>query len=101
MQDAQTLPIHFNYNFMERDKIPLHNEKFSRSVADHERQTKVLKKGFFDNSLPTPSHVILNHINSWETMGPCDLAKITGPTVEGVQNMDSDAGTEGQTAAAT
>lgn len=35
IQDAQVLPIHFNYNFMERDKIPLHNEKYSRQAIDH------------------------------------------------------------------
>jgi hypothetical protein len=34
-------------------------------------------------------------------MAPCDLAKVTGPTIEGVSNLDSDAGTEGPTAAAT
>uniref|UniRef100_A0A7S3IY46 Uncharacterized protein n=1 Tax=Strombidium inclinatum TaxID=197538 RepID=A0A7S3IY46_9SPIT len=62
------LPIHFNYNFMERDGIPMHNEKYSRATEEYYRQTEVVRKGFFDHSLPIPSHVVLNHINSWETM---------------------------------
>jgi hypothetical protein len=66
----QVLPIHFNYNFIERDSIPLHNEKYSRINDEHSKQTEVIRKGFFDNTLPTPSHVILNHINSWDTMYP-------------------------------
>ena len=68
VQDPQVLPIHFNYNFMDRDTIPLHNEKFSRATEEHLKQTEIIKKGFFDQSLPIPSHVVLNHINSWETM---------------------------------
>jgi hypothetical protein len=62
------LPIHFNYNFIERDQIPLHNQQFSKINDDYQKQTEIIKKGFFDNTLPTPSHVVLNHINSWETM---------------------------------
>ena len=64
------LPIHFNYNFIERDSIPLHNEKYSRLNDEYSKQTEIIRKGFIDNSLPAPSHVILNHINSWETMQP-------------------------------
>jgi hypothetical protein len=70
IQDPQVLPIHFNYNFMERERIPLHNEKYSRISEDHQKQTEVVRNGFFDQTLPTPSHVMLNHINSWETMYP-------------------------------
>ena len=69
------LPIHFNYNFMERDKIPLHNEKYSKTSDVYQKNTEIIRKGFYDNTLPTPSHVILSHINSWETMVP-----ISGPT---------------------
>ena len=97
------LPIHFNYNFMERDKIPLHNEKFSRAVADQQRQTDVITKGFFDNSLPVPSHVVLNHINSWETMASVDVANRSPEEMSNASqrmNQESDAGiTEGPTAA--
>jgi len=55
---------------MERDKIPLHNEKYSKINDEYNKQTEIIRKGFFDNTLPTPSHVILNHINCWETMYP-------------------------------
>ena len=103
VQDAQVLPIHFNYNFMERDKIPLHNEKFSRQVADQQRQTDVITKGFFDNSLPVPSHVVLNHINSWETMASLDVSNRSPEEMSTASqriNQESDAGiTEGPTAA--
>ena len=68
ISDPQILPIHFNFNYMERDNIPLHNEKYSRMNDEYQKRTEVLKHGFFDSTLPTPSHVILNHINSWETM---------------------------------
>ena len=66
MQEPQTLPIHFSYNFMERDQIPLHNEKYSKMNNEFQKQAEVVKKGFFDKTLPAPSHVILNHINSWD-----------------------------------
>jgi hypothetical protein len=68
VQDPQVLPIHFNYNFIDRENIPLHNEKFSKINDEYHKQTDLIKKGFFDNTLPIPSHVVLNHINSWETM---------------------------------
>ena len=68
--DPQVIPIHFNYNFMERDRIPLHNEKYSRINDEYFKQTEIIKRGFNDYSLPTPSHVVLNHVNSWETMFP-------------------------------
>jgi hypothetical protein len=68
MQEPQVLPIHFNYNFMERDQIPLHNEKYSKINDDYLKDTEIITKGFVDSTLPIPSHVILNHINSWETM---------------------------------
>jgi len=68
--DPQVIPIHFNYNFMERERIPLHNEKYSRINDESSKQTEIVRRGFYDYSLPTPSHVILNHINSWETMFP-------------------------------
>ena len=61
---------------MEREKIPLHNEKYSKINDVYQKNTEIIRKGFFDNTLPTPSHVILNHINSWETMVP-----ISGPSV--------------------
>lgn len=32
--DPKVLPIHFNYNFIEREKIPLHNEKYSKTNDD-------------------------------------------------------------------
>ena len=72
VQDPQLLPIHFSYNFMARDHIPLHNEKFSRMNNEHQKQTEVVQKGFFDKTVPTPSHVVLNHINSWDVMTPQD-----------------------------
>ena len=28
--DATLMPIHFQYNFLNRDDIPLHNEEFSK-----------------------------------------------------------------------
>ena len=59
---------------MERDKIPLHNEKYSKTNDVYQKNTEIIRKGFYDNTLPTPSHVILSHINSWETMVP-----ISGP----------------------
>jgi hypothetical protein len=34
--------------------------------------TKVLQNGFFDKTFPIPSHVVINHINSWETMIPLE-----------------------------
>lgn len=73
--DPQVLPMHLNFNFMEREFIPLHNEKWSKTNEDIKRQTEVITKGFFDKKLPTPSHVILNHINSWETYYPQQLPK--------------------------
>uniref|UniRef100_A0A7S3CHP3 Association with the SNF1 complex (ASC) domain-containing protein n=1 Tax=Strombidium rassoulzadegani TaxID=1082188 RepID=A0A7S3CHP3_9SPIT len=87
-QDPQVLPIHFNYNFIERDQIPLHNDKFSRASEDYTRFSShsakaqqnpydVVSKDFFDISLPAPSHVVLNHINSWETMGQLKNPPIT------------------------
>jgi hypothetical protein len=39
---------------------------------EHQKQAEVIKKGFFDKTLPAPSHVILNHINSWDVMYPLD-----------------------------
>jgi hypothetical protein len=66
------LPIHFNYNFIERDQIPLHNDKFSRTIEDQQNLTKVLQKGFFDKTVPIPSHVVISHINSWEIMVALD-----------------------------
>ena len=80
---------------MERDKIPLHNEKYSRMNDTFQQQTEVIRKGFFDTSLPVPSHVILNHINSWETMTPLSSESTTTQNksrlvqIEGVQNMDA------------
>ena len=68
--EPQILPIHFNFNFIERDRVPLHNVKYSKTNDEYSKQTEIIHKGFFDNSLPTPSHVILNHINSWSTMYP-------------------------------
>lgn len=61
---------------MERENIPLHNEKYSKINDVYQKNTEIIRKGFFDNTLPTPSHVILNHINSWETMVP-----ISGPSL--------------------
>lgn len=29
-QDANLMPIHLQYNFLNREDIPLHNEKFSK-----------------------------------------------------------------------
>ena len=74
---------------MDRDKIPLHNEKFSKQVIEFEKNTEVIERGFFDSSLPIPSHVVLNHINSWENMMPAESVKNIAnaedrATIEGV-----------------
>ena len=69
---------------MERDKIPLHNEKYSRINDVYHKNTQIIRNGFFNNTLPTPSHVILNHINSWETMLP-----IAGPQSAAASRKDS------------
>ena len=53
------MPIHFQYNFLNRDDIPLHNEKYSKPALNKKANN------FFDNSLDLPSHVILNHVNTW------------------------------------
>lgn len=53
---------------MDRESIPLHNDKYSRLNDSYQKDTEIIRKGYFDNTLPIPSHVILNHINSWETM---------------------------------
>jgi hypothetical protein len=66
------LPIHFNYDFIHQDLIPLHNDKYSRFSEDWKKQTEVISKGFYDNILSAPSHVVINHINSWEVMQPLD-----------------------------
>lgn len=58
------MPIHFQHNFLNREDIPLHNEKFSKpSILIDSSQRK--QTTFFDNTLDVPSHVILNHVNTW------------------------------------
>jgi hypothetical protein len=57
-QDAPLMPIHFQYNFLNRQDIPLHNEEFSKpSILLDSAYKKATT--FFDNSLDVPSHVIL------------------------------------------
>lgn len=56
--DAPIQPIHFQYNFLNRDDIPMHNEKLSKpSIMLESQQRKATT--FFDNTLDIPSHVIL------------------------------------------
>ena len=56
--DAPMMPIHFQYNFLNREDIPLHNQKFSKPNILLDAQYKKATT-FFDSTLDVPSHVIL------------------------------------------
>jgi hypothetical protein len=75
---------------MERDKIPLHNEKYSKTNDVYQKNTEIIRKGFYDNTLPTPSHVILSHINSWETMVPISGPPSVASTKDSVTSPSAD-----------
>lgn len=55
--EAQTMPVHLQYNFLARDQIPLHNQKNSRDMEPN------LVQSVTSQPLQVPSHVVLNHAN--------------------------------------
>ncbi len=65
-QDVQVMPLHFQYNYLNKHTIPLHNEKYS--IPDNLAISHAERKGFrmFENELDPPSHVILNHVSTWK-----------------------------------
>lgn len=63
--DAPVMPIHFQYNFLNREDMPLHNERYSKPSIMLESQQRNATT-FFDNTLDIPSHVVLNHVNTWK-----------------------------------
>ena len=67
------MPIHFQYNYLKRKEIPLHNEKYS--LPDIEKEDL---SNMFDTSLDQPSHVILNHVSV--TKDPSDEMSIVTMT---------------------
>jgi hypothetical protein len=55
--EAQLMPVHLQYNFLNRDQMPLHNQKNSRDMDAN------LCESIHQQALTVPSHVVLNHAN--------------------------------------
>lgn len=93
MIEPQLIPVHLQYNQFARDEIAFKNPnpEERQRFQDDTMAPEVLTKGLFRKSLEAPSHVVLNHANSWTVKNPT-LAPLSstqaGSSVDSVKTSD-------------